>query len=189
MDTIIERKTDTFPDLLPALPEDNDTPIDILDREKVVTQLMELLITLSNSKSSCTFALNGKWGAGKTFVLNMMERQLRDYQAGEKFAVFHYNCWEYDYYDEPLIAIVSAMLDNIDEYTHIFSGEVMEKAQLGFSVAKEILKKIDIPLLLIGYSELTYGENGILIHHSERSKYDAYIHDFKAVKRMLEIIK
>ncbi len=44
MDTIIERKTDTFPDLLPALPEDNDTPIDILDREKVVTQLMELLI-------------------------------------------------------------------------------------------------------------------------------------------------
>ena len=142
MDTIIERKTDTFPDLLPALPEDNDTPIDILDREKVVTQLMELLITLSNSKSSCTFALNGKWGAGKTFVLNMMERQLRDYQAGEKFAVFHYNCWEYDYYDEPLIAIVSAMLDNIDEYTHIFSGEVMEKAQLGFSVAKEILKKI-----------------------------------------------
>lgn len=71
MDTIIERKTDTFPDLLPALPEDNDTPIDILDREKVVTQLMELLITLSNSKSSCTFALNGKWGAGKTFVLNM----------------------------------------------------------------------------------------------------------------------
>lgn len=54
MDTIIERKTDTFPDLLPALPEDNDTPIDILDREKVVTQLMELLITLSNSKSSCT---------------------------------------------------------------------------------------------------------------------------------------
>lgn len=48
---------------------------------------------------------------------------------------------------------------------------------------------LDIPLLLIGYSELTYGENGILIHHSERSKYDAYIHDFKAVKRMLEIIK
>ena len=46
MDTIIERKTDTFPDLLPALPEDNDTPIDILDREKVVTQLMDIRVHL-----------------------------------------------------------------------------------------------------------------------------------------------
>ena len=74
---------------------------------------MELLTTLSNTKGSCTFALNGRWGAGKTFVLKMVERQLRDYQAGEKFAVFHYNCWEYDYYDELLFAIVSSMLDSI----------------------------------------------------------------------------
>ena len=74
---------------------------------------MELLTTLSNTKGSCTFALNGRWGAGKTFVLKMVELQLRDYQEGEKFAVFHYNCWEYDYYDELLIAIVSSMLDSI----------------------------------------------------------------------------
>lgn len=91
----------------------DDTPIDILNRQEIVARLMELLTTLSNTKGSCTFALNGRWGAGKTFVLKMVERQLRDYQAGEKFAVFHYNCWEYDYYDELLIAIVSSMLDSI----------------------------------------------------------------------------
>ena len=72
----------------------------------------------------------------------MLEPQLRDYQAGEKFMVFHYNCWQYDYYTEPLIAIVSAMLDNMDEYKHIFSSEAMEKVQLGFSAVKQILKKI-----------------------------------------------
>ena len=91
----------------------DDTPIDILNRQEIVARLMELLTTLSNTKGSCTFALNGRWGSRKTFVLKMVERQLRDYQAGEKFAVFHYNCWEYDYYDEPLIAIVSSMLDSI----------------------------------------------------------------------------
>lgn len=82
-------------------------------------------------------------GAGKTFLLSMLEPKLRDYQAGEKFMVFHYNCWQYDYYDEPLIAIVSAMLDNIDEYTRFFSGEVREKIQSCFvSTAKQIIKKV-----------------------------------------------
>ena len=106
VDAMIEYEPDISHNLSPVLTESDDTPIDILDRHEVVTQLMELLTALSNTKSSCTFALNGKWGTGKTFVLKMVECQLRDYQAGEKFAVFHYNCWEYDYYDEPLIAIV-----------------------------------------------------------------------------------
>lgn len=143
MDAVMEREPDTLYDLLPALAGNDDAPIDILDRQEVVTQLMELLTALSNLKSSCTFALNGKWGAGKTFVLKMVERQLRDYQAGEKFVVFHYNCWEYDYYDEPLIAIVSSMLDSIDEYTQFFSGEVKEKIQSGFvNTAKQVMKKV-----------------------------------------------
>lgn len=143
MDAVMEREPETLYDLLPALAGNDDAPIDVLDRQEVVTQLMELLTALSNLKSSCTFALNGKWGAGKTFVLKMVERQLRDYQAGEKFAVFHYNCWEYDYYDEPLIAIVSSMLDSIDEYTQFFSGEVKEKIQSGFvNTAKQVMKKV-----------------------------------------------
>lgn len=143
MDIVMEHEPDTLYDSLPALAENDEVPIDILDRQETVTQLMELLTALSNLKSSCTFALNGKWGVGKTFVLNMVERQLREYQAGEKFAVFHYNCWEYDYYDEPLIAIVSSMLDSIDEYTQFFSGEVKEKLQSGFvNTAKQVMKKV-----------------------------------------------
>ncbi len=129
--------------LLPADIDERVLPIDILNRQEIVGQILDLLITLSDAQSSCAFALNGKWGAGKTFLLSMLEPKLRDYQAGEKFMVFHYNCWQYDYYDEPLIAIVSAMLDNIDEYTRFFSGEVREKIQSCFvSTAKQIIKKV-----------------------------------------------
>ena len=129
--------------LLPVDISERIFPVDILDRQGTVEQILELLITLSDARSSCAFALEGKWGSGKTFLLNMLEPQLRDYQAGEKFMVFHYNCWQYDYYDEPLIAIVSAMLDNIDEYTRFFSGEVREKIQSGFiNTAKQVMKKI-----------------------------------------------
>lgn len=129
--------------LLPADIDERVLPIDVLNRQEIVEQILDLLITLSDAQSSCVFALNGKWGAGKTFLLDMLEPKLRDYQAGEKFMVFHYNCWQYDYYDEPLIAIVSTMLDNIDEYTRFFSGEVREKIQSYFlSTAKQVIKKV-----------------------------------------------
>lgn len=130
-------------DLLPAGIDETVLPIDVLDRQEIVGKILDLLITLSDAKSACTFALNGKWGSGKTFLLNMLEPKLHDYQAGEKFMVFHYNCWQYDYYDEPLIAIVSSMLDNIDEYTRFISGEVREKIQTYFlSTAKQVIKKV-----------------------------------------------
>ncbi len=48
---------------------------------------------------------------------------------------------------------------------------------------------LDIPILLIGYSELIYRGKGVLSRHPEYSKYAGCIDDLKAVKRMLEIIK
>lgn len=99
---------------------ENPFPVDLLNRQAIVDQMIHLLDILSDSRSSCTFALNGKWGSGKTFVLNMLEQQLREYQDGEKYIVFHYNCWQYDYYEEPLVAIIAAMLDSLDEQTNLF---------------------------------------------------------------------
>lgn len=117
--------------------------VDILDRQETVRQLMDLLNTLADARASCSFALNGKWGAGKTFVLNMLEENLREYQAGEKFLVFHYNCWQYDYYDEPLIAIVSAMLDDLEENVHLLPQGVCEAGkESAQAVIGEVLKTI-----------------------------------------------
>ncbi len=45
----------------------------------------------------------------------MLEEKLASYKDGNQFLVFHYNCWKYDYYSKPLIAIVSAMQEGIDE--------------------------------------------------------------------------
>ena len=132
----------------PVVVRENPASIDILGRQEMVGQILRLLETFSESQSSCAFALNGRWGSGKTFLLDMLETQLRDYQAGERFVVLHYNCWQYDYYDEPLIAIVSAMLDNVNEYTQFFSGEVREKIQAGFvRTAKEVVKNVAYSLI------------------------------------------
>lgn len=117
-------------------------PIDLLNRQKNIDQIMQLLNIVSDNKGSCTFALNGKWGTGKTFVLNMLEENLLTYQAGEKYLVFHYNCWKYDYYEEPLFAIVAALLEGIDEEIHLFSEEARIRAKVSLQMAQPVLKEI-----------------------------------------------
>ncbi|MBO5360674.1 MAG: hypothetical protein J6B25_07535 [Clostridia bacterium] len=113
--------------------------IDTLNRKQFVDRLINIVDVLSKSKKSCTFAINGEWGCGKSFVLDMFEKRIADYQdedsAIDKYLVFHYNCWKYDYYEEPSIAIVSAMLDTAENYTNILSGENKEI----WLTAKEII--------------------------------------------------
>ena len=54
----------------------NAVPVDLLGRQEIVDRIMKILEVISEKKSSCTFALNGAWGTGKTFVLNMLMNQL-----------------------------------------------------------------------------------------------------------------
>lgn len=90
--------------------------IDVLNRDQFVDDLFGIINKLSKDKKSCTFAINGDWGCGKSFVLEMLEEKLSECQneetADNQYMVFHYNCWQYDYYNEPLIAITSALYDD-----------------------------------------------------------------------------
>lgn len=121
---------------------ESSRPIDILNREDIVNHIMDLVNAVSESRGSCTFSLNGSWGVGKSFVLNILEEKLLTYHAGTRYVVFHYNCWKYDYYEEPLFAIVAAMLEGINEETHFFSRDARNKAKAAFELAKPVLKRI-----------------------------------------------
>ena len=138
---------DTVVDVVPAgetviaVKADPTAPVDLLGRQEIVDRIMKILEVISEKKSSCTFALNGAWGTGKTFVLNMLMNQLWEYHS-DKYIVFHYNCWQYDYYEEPLIAIVAAMLDSVDEENHLLPENLRDKAKAGMELAKPVLKKI-----------------------------------------------
>lgn len=116
---------------------------DILNREEFVNGILDFINLLSDNKKGLCFAVDGRWGTGKTFVLNMLEKRLREYQsektADENYYVFHYNCWQYDYYEEPSVAIVSAIMNSIDEE---LSLEKREAVKAAYEVAKEEVKKI-----------------------------------------------
>ena len=122
---------------------------------------------LSDKKEGCCFAIDGAWGSGKSFVLEKFEKQLSAIQseetANDKFIVFHYDCWKYDYYEEPLIAIVAAMLDTIKEEQRLLPEDVGDAVKLSLrtavtvleAMAKEYYKnKIGIDLVEVAHTVL-----------------------------------
>lgn len=128
------------------------TEIDLLDRQEFVDRVLTVADSLSTNKKNACYAINGGWGVGKTFVLNMLEKQISIvHQEGStlpKYLVFRYDCWEYDYYEEPLIAIVATLVDCIDEKINLISSKSKEDAReilkaIAASLAKGAIQVID----------------------------------------------
>lgn len=92
-------------------------PLDLLNRQEFVSRFVRIADVLERNKKSVCYAINGSWGVGKSFVLDMIEEEasLSDYW------IFRYNCWEHDYYDEPLVAIVASMIEAINKKLALFN--------------------------------------------------------------------
>lgn len=121
--------------------------VDILNREKIVEQIFTLIDHMTDNEISTSFAINGPWGCGKTFVLDLLQEKLENYQSesssDNKYFVIRYNCWNYDYYEEPLIAIVSSLLPIIDKKTKVFPGsKTLKEAKGMLKAAGEVLVTI-----------------------------------------------
>lgn len=109
--------------------------LDILNRKDFVDKLVTLTENISANKTNASFAINGSWGCGKSFVLDMYEERLNEIQfaetANDKYFVIRYNCWKYDYYEEPLVAIVATMIDIINQKTKLWNDSEKKACVLG----------------------------------------------------------
>lgn len=119
--------------------------IDILDRQPFVDRLIEIVRLIADSGRGCTFTIDGRWGCGKSFVLEMFEKQLSIFQdpnaAGDRYVIFHYNCWQYDFYEEPAIAIISAIKSEIEKYNSILP-KLPNEIKAGFELVKDLGKEL-----------------------------------------------
>lgn len=86
----------------------NNNEEDLMDREEFVNIICDILKT--NDENFSSFAIDGKWGVGKTFILNMLENKLKD-----DYLIINFNSWESDFYEEPLIAILSCILEILNK--------------------------------------------------------------------------
>lgn len=131
--------------ITPVVIEDSSLH-DLLNRQSFVDQLLNITDALSKTRKNACYAITGDWGAGKSFVLDMFEAQAgvicQEGPISEKYLIFRYNCWEYDYYDEPLVAIVASMLDQIDEKVKLLPSDLKTKVVTGLKEAGKGLLKI-----------------------------------------------
>ena len=123
-----------------------DKRLDLLDREAFIENVIKIVNQLSEIKRGCCFAIEGGWGVGKTFVIEEIEERLIVIQSEEtncdRYFVFHYNCWQHDYYEEPAVAIISAMLASIKEDEALLSKDIDNTVKAGYKLAKEKIKEI-----------------------------------------------
>ena len=174
--------------------------VDILDRQPFVDRLIEIVHMIADGKKGCMFTIDGQWGCGKSFILDMFEKQLSLIQdptdLDDRYIIFHYNCWQYDFYDEPAIAIISAIKDEIEKYNKVFAT-LPEEIQAGFEVAKDLGKK-----LLNSYLKTKFGINfmewfekvkekkeEIIEEKILESEYDVYYHFKEALDSTKDQLK
>ena len=165
---------------------------DVLNRQHFVNQVKSVIEVLSKNKKNSCFAISGSWGVGKSYVIEKLEKQLLYLQDEktllDKYFVFHFNCWEYDYYEEPLIAIVASMLDEINTKENIFSVKsrtrvlsaaqfVLSKLYKGGSKWLENQAGVNLKEITDGISEINSNADKKI---EDAHKYDKYF-DFKQV--------
>lgn len=123
-----------------------DKRLDLLDRDEFIENVVKIVNQLSEIERGCCFAIEGGWGVGKTFVIEEIEERLKEISSegtnSDRYFVFHYNCWQHDYYEEPAVAIISAMLASIREDEVLVNGEAERIIKAGYEFVGEELKKI-----------------------------------------------
>lgn len=176
--------------------------LDILNRDEFVEQLIKLVENISDNKSSASFAINGAWGCGKSFVLDIFQEKLEEIQSEEtsndKYFVIRYDSWKFDYYEEPLVAIVASMISIIEEKTKLFPDSKEKGELLG------MLKAVGITLLSIGnsalkekigidfkeaYETVCNSKKEAAVEYENQHSYDAYFSLNKVIEKLVNLLQ
>ena len=113
---------------------------DYLSRQPYIDLLKSIIANQCDNPNGYSFAIDGEWGCGKTWILNELEEELPK-DTENKYLIFHYNAWENDFYDEPLVAILSVMIEKLNE---IVSQKSIYEAALD-----ELIKQVSADLLTL----------------------------------------
>lgn len=109
---------------------------DKIGRTEIVDKICSLVDNLQKDKHFC-LALNGDWGSGKTFVMQMIEEKLKTHA---EYTVIKYDAWENNFYSDPLISILSCVIDGIQNKLSELQGGLAVIKELGSQIKDTALK-------------------------------------------------
>ena len=130
--------------------------IDVLGREEFANQILQVIEYYSEKKQSISFALQGDWGIGKSWLIKKLYNALYDFQdfdnCGSKYCIFTYNAWDFDYYDEPLISLFISIYKQLNNENALFiqNDETRKKVKALFETLKDCFLEELKPIPFIG---------------------------------------
>lgn len=113
---------------------------DKIGRQEFVNKVCGLVDSLKKDSHICV-AINGDWGSGKSFVLGMVEEKL---SQKPEYITIKYDAWENSFYSDPLISIISCIIDGVEEKYPLIIGKenVKEAVKAGIYAAVELTPKL-----------------------------------------------
>ena len=115
---------------------------DKIGRKEIVDNICGLVGSLKKDKNFC-LAINGAWGSGKSFVLGLIEEKLSKKQ---EYIIIKYDAWENTFYSDPLIAILSCVIDGIEEKLYLVKRteeKAKKAAKTGVNTLAKLYTKIE----------------------------------------------
>lgn len=154
---------------------------DKIGREEIVNKICDLVNLLKKDKDFC-LAINGAWGSGKSFVLGLIEEKLSKKQ---EYIIIKYDAWENTFYSDPLIAILSCVIDGIEEKLYLVE-RTEEKAKKATKTGVNTLAKLSTKI-----EKLKAGIEGIktIIKDFHNPIGTAALGDFKSYQKLLKATK
>ena len=142
---------------------------DKIGRGEIVENICSFVDSLKKDKHFC-LAINGAWGSGKTFVLGLIEEKL---SGKQEYIIIKYDAWENTFYSDPLIAILSCVIDGIEDKLYLIERKEekvkktvkasiktlaklstkIDKLQVAVKGIKEIIKNIHNPIDTTGLND------------------------------------
>jgi hypothetical protein len=98
--------------------EENDVDYDLLDRVNTIEQLYNGIKNMRSEKSY-VISLEGKWGSGKSTIINHVKRKLKDEENKLK-VIDDFDPWAYVDPESMLADMMDAILENAN-YTTVFN--------------------------------------------------------------------
>lgn len=154
---------------------------DYLNRNQVIEDIFNVVKTCVESKNPTAFSIEGEWGKGKTWIVDKLadklegvilteEKEKKFSKNSDDFLVIKYNAWEKDYYQEPLLAILITIINQLNKQLildNIIKGELTAL----FEISKEILEESlrSISKRIIGIDIVEIGEKGFNILKKAKS--------------------
>ncbi|MBQ2819099.1 MAG: hypothetical protein IJF14_01800 [Clostridia bacterium] len=151
---------------------------DYLNRQATVVQIVSVINSCIETKKSTTFSIEAGWGEGKTWIIEKISDALEGFDISIKkqdilqneannILVIRYNAWEKDYYEEPLIAILITIINQLNKKTSIKNAISSALIEL-FNQSKDVLKNVlqSISKRIIGIDVVNILERGAEIAKS-----------------------